>query len=45
MKKTLLILAGIALMCAVLIARLFFKQHNSFVSERKWFAKAVRSAL
>lgn len=42
MKRTLLIFGGIALLCGLLIVRLFFQQHNGFGSERKWFAKAVR---
>lgn len=42
MKKTVLILAGLALLCALLIARLFFKQKGGFETEREWFAQAVR---
>ena len=42
MKKTLLILGGIGLMCALLIARLLFKQRSNFIGERAWFAKALR---
>lgn len=42
MKKTLLIFAGIALVCMLLVVRLFFKQHSSFTGEREWFAKALR---
>jgi hypothetical protein len=42
MKKTLLIFAGIALVCMLLVVRLFFKQHSGFTGERKWFAKALR---
>ena len=41
MKKTLLIFGAIALLCGLLIARLFFKQHNNFIDERAWFAKGV----
>lgn len=42
MKKTLLILGCIALVCGLLIIRLFFRQQSSFVSEREWFAKSLR---
>lgn len=42
MKKTLLIFGAIALLCFLLIVRLFFKQHNDFIDERWWFAKSVR---
>jgi len=42
MKKTLLIFAGIALVCGLLIVRLFFKQKSGFENERQWFAKSVR---
>jgi hypothetical protein len=42
MKKTLLILGGIVLLCFLLIVRLFFKQHNSMSDEREWFVKGVR---
>src|SRR5688572_9760933 len=42
MKKTLLILAGIGLLCFLLIGRLFMKQRSGFSEEREWFAKAVR---
>jgi hypothetical protein len=41
MKKTLLIFGAIALVCALLVARLLFKQKNGFANEREWFAKAV----
>jgi hypothetical protein len=42
MKKTLLILGGIGLVCTLLIARLFFAQHNRVEEEREWFVKNVR---
>jgi hypothetical protein len=42
MKKTLLILGPIALVCALLIVRLFIVQRSGFISEREWFAKEVR---
>jgi len=42
MKKTLLILGGIALLCALLVVRLLFKQNSGFTGEREWFAKALR---
>lgn len=41
MNKTLQIIIGIALVCALLIARLIFKQKSDFENEREWFAKAV----
>ena len=42
MKKTLLIFGAIALVCFLLIVRLFWVQRSGFVSEREWFAKEVR---
>ena len=42
MKRTLLIFGAIALLCFLLIVRLFFKQHSDFIDERGWFAKSVR---
>ena len=42
MKKTLLILAGIALLGFLLIARLFWKQNDSMTDERAWFVAGVR---
>lgn len=42
MKKTLLILGGIALVCGLLVVRLIFKQQNTFASERDWFVKSLR---
>src|SRR5688572_5317026 len=42
MKKTLLILGGIGLLCILLVVRLFFRQNNSMTEERGWFAKALR---
>ena len=42
MKKTLLILGGIGLLCVLLVARLFFKQHNNLNEERAWFVKGLR---
>jgi len=42
MKKTLLILGGIGLLCMLLVVRLFFVQHNGMNEEREWFAKALR---
>ena len=41
MKKTLLILGGIFLVCFLLVVRLFFRQQTSMGDERVWFAKAV----
>jgi hypothetical protein len=42
MKKTLLILGGIALVCALLVFRLIFNQQSNFLTERQWFVKSVR---
>jgi hypothetical protein len=42
MKKTLLILGGIGLLCILLVVRLFFRQKNSMTEERGWFTKALR---
>src|SRR5687768_11663247 len=42
MKKTLLILGGIGLLCFLLIVRLFLKQDSSMKTEREWFAGALR---
>lgn len=42
MKKTLLIVGGIGLVCVLLIARLFFRQNTNMTSEREWFARALR---
>jgi hypothetical protein len=42
MKKTLLILSGICLLCLLLIARSFYRQNNRLSLEREWFVKSVR---
>src|SRR5688572_8731124 len=42
MKKTLLIIGGIGLLCLLLIARLFFKQNSGMDQEREWFDSALR---
>jgi hypothetical protein len=42
MKRTLLIVGGIALFCLLLIIRLFFRQNSGMVEEREWFASALR---
>ena len=42
MKRTVLILAGIALLMLLLTARMLFKQKSSVTDERRWFAKALR---
>ena len=42
MKKSLLILGVIGLVCFLLVARLFFRQNNRMTSEREWFAGALR---
>jgi hypothetical protein len=41
MKKSLLILGGIALVCFLLIVRLFFKQNNTMGNEREWFVREL----
>jgi hypothetical protein len=42
MKRTLLIIGGIGLLCALLVGRLFFRQNNNLTDEREWFAKELR---
>ena len=42
MKKTLLIVGGIGLLCLLLVVRLVFKQHSGMTGEREWFVKGVR---
>jgi hypothetical protein len=42
MKKTLLIFSGIALLCLLLIIRLFFRQDNRMTEEREWFVSGLR---
>jgi hypothetical protein len=42
MKRTVLILIGIALLMFLLTARILFKQRSSVTDERKWFVKALR---
>jgi hypothetical protein len=42
MRKTLLILGGIGLLCVLLIVRSFYKQSNSQSEEREWFVNALR---
>jgi hypothetical protein len=42
MKRTLLILAGIGLVCFLLVVRLFWKQKSGMEEEREWFAKTLR---
>jgi hypothetical protein len=42
MKRTLLILGGIALLCFLLVVRLFVKQNNSMGEEREWFARSLQ---
>jgi hypothetical protein len=41
MQRTLLIVAGIGLVCFLLIVRLFFVQKNTMEGEREWFARSV----
>lgn len=42
MKKTLLIIGGIGLLCVLLIARSFYRQDSRMTEEREWFAKSLR---
>ncbi|HEY0653628.1 MAG TPA: hypothetical protein VGD65_10900 [Chryseosolibacter sp.] len=42
MKKTLLILGGIGLVCMLLIVRSFYRQDRQMKAEREWFVKSVR---
>jgi len=42
MKKTILILGGIALLILLLTVRVFFRQKNGVEDERKWFARSLR---
>lgn len=42
MRKTLLILGGIGLVCLLLVIRLFYKQDKNMESEREWFARNLR---
>ena len=41
MKRTVLILSGIALITLLLTVRLLFRQKSSTADERKWFVKAL----
>ena len=42
MKKSLLILGGIGLLCILLVVRLVFKQRSGMTEEREWFTTALR---
>ena len=42
MKRTVLILMGIALLTLLLAVRILFKQKRGATDERKWFVKALR---
>ena len=42
MKKSLLILGGIALLSLLLVSRLFFMQDSRMTEERKWFVESLR---
>lgn len=42
MKKTLLVLGGLALVCFLLVVRLFYKQSSNMTEEREWFARELR---
>jgi len=41
MKRTILILGGIAMLMLLLMARVLFHQKSSATDERKWFVKAL----
>jgi hypothetical protein len=41
MKKTLLIIAGIGLLCVILIVRNVYRQNNRMSQEREWFVKGL----
>lgn len=40
--KTFLILAGVALVCLLLIIKIFFSEFNSHEKEREWFIRNLR---
>ena len=42
MKRTLLIIGGIGLLCVLLLIRGLYKQSNKMDDERLWFVKALR---
>jgi hypothetical protein len=42
MKRNLLVLAGIALVCGLLFIRLLFRQNSAQQDERDWFVQQVR---
>lgn len=42
MKKTLLIIGGIGLLCLLLIIRSFLRQDSRMTEEREWFVSALR---
>src|SRR5882672_736137 len=42
MKRTVLILIGIALLMVLLTVRILFRQKSGVADERKWFVKALR---
>lgn len=42
MKKTLLIIGGIGLLCLLLIIRSFYRQDSRMTEEREWFVSALR---
>jgi hypothetical protein len=42
MKRTILILIGIALLSLLLVAQLLFKQNSDMTDERRWFTNALR---
>jgi len=42
MRRTIVIVGGIALVCILLVARLLFRQNSGMTTEREWFAKSLR---
>ncbi len=42
LKKTLLVVGGIALVCLLLFGRLLFSERSSKIGEREWFVKSLR---
>jgi hypothetical protein len=41
-KRTLLVIGAIGVVCALGVVRMFFKQENSMTQEREWFVKGLR---
>ena len=42
MKRTLWIIAGIGLLCVLLLIKGLYSQNNNLTAEREWFVKALR---